>query len=245
MLVLFAASIYYIRRKFSYMLKLMERQHFLLEERIQQCEQAAINATSIQSLNFSYPVPLGGFSIDPHHARLLLYLLQTRKPLKLLELGSGTSTAVISKALKSLKVEPVVHVAIDHNEGYLKNTKDLVQSSGGSDSVLYFHCPLRDYPNHKNAWYDISNEIKNLGPFDFILVDGPIAYPAPNYRAREPSLHELEPFLSSNGVLLLDDANRVGETEIEESWKAAFPSLKFQKFTDGKGVLAVSRLPLF
>src|SRR5688572_22942464 len=44
-----------------------------------------VNALSLGPLNFQFPVVLGGPSIDAHHARLLLHLLQDRRPKHILE----------------------------------------------------------------------------------------------------------------------------------------------------------------
>lgn len=215
-----------------------------LENRLNLNTDSVVNAIYLNGGRFKFPVPLGGPSIDPNHARLLHFILQFKKPATILELGSGSSTAIIAKALEDLRIPTAAHIAVDHDARFLQLTKELCEANGFVGKIEYHHCPLVKAGDRTAEWYSIGQEIRSKGPFDLILVDGPPAYTAELETSRGPALPELFEHLAVDGVLLLDDANRPGERQVQASWRAQFPDLVFHHDETGKGVLVVSRRPL-
>lgn len=223
----------------------IEEQLRCVESKAISATESIVNAVYLNSSRYKFPIPLGGPSIDSDHARLLTFFLQLKKPKKILELGSGSSTVLISRTLSDLGVLPATHIAVDHEEVFLNLTRELCAINGLVDRVSFKHCPLEDIPGHSLKWYKISKEITDLGPFDLILVDGPPAYTEHTKFSRHPALPELINQISDDGLLLLDDANRDGERYVQNSWRENFPELKFHHNESGKGVLIVSKRELF
>ncbi len=199
-----------------------------------------VNASCIQALGFDYPVFLGGPSIDAQHARLLLFILQERKPRTVLELGSGSSTAIVARALERLGVPARIHIAVDHEARFLRNTEEIARMCGVADRVRFEHCPLAPIDGYALPWYSRIPQLVAEERLDLVIVDGPPAYSTAQGRAREPALPVLRPFLSDNAVIILDDANRPGEADTIEAWKRQFPEFNVQIFAAGKGVAVLS-----
>lgn len=225
--------------------KELEKRQMKLESMISGASESIVNAVYLNSSKFKFPVPLGGPSIDADHTRLLTFLLQLKKPKKILELGSGSSTVLIARLLRDLGAPPDSHVAVDHEPVFLNLTRELCTVNGVEEGIHFEYCPLAEVQGHSLKWYQISQNIKDRGPFDLILVDGPPAYTEQTQIARHPALPELVDYLSTDGVLLLDDANRDGERQVQSRWRDRFPELKFHHSESGKGVLMVSRKELF
>ena len=96
----------------------------------------------------------------------------------------------------------------------------------------------------ESQWYDISG-LDPAARFDLIIVDGPPAWRGDSL-TRLPALYQLRQRLSDNGVLVLDDAQRGGETEIGRRWQQDFPDLHYRMVSVGRGlfVAAVQRSSL-
>ena len=211
-----------------------------IREYVTQAAEESVNASCLQALRFDFPVFLGGPSIDAQHARLLLFILQERKPRTILELGSGSSTVIIAHAMKRLEAPMPVHIAVDHEERFLENTRELARVNGVVDRVRFEHCPLGPLDGFALPWYSGVPEVVRGEQLDLVIIDGPPAYAVGEGRAREPALTVLRPFLSKGAVVILDDANRPGEKESLEEWKLRFPEFTVQVFAGGKGVAVLT-----
>lgn len=196
----------------------------------------SVNASCISSLGFRFPVFMGGPSIDTHHARNLLFLLQERKPRAILELGSGSSTIIIARALQLMGATPDVHISVDHESRFLRNTQQLAHLNGVDELVQFEHCPLQPVQGFPDLWYSRIPELAGSVKFDFVLVDGPPAYAEDKGSAREPALSVLRPYLTQDAVIILDDANRPGEQDVVKAWHEKYPEFQLYHATDGKGI---------
>lgn len=85
-------------------------------------------------------------------------------------------------------------------------------------------------------WYDPSFADEIPGAIDLLLVDGPPE--RTSEFARYPALPLLEHRLSSNAVVLLDDARCQDESAIIKNWTREFPQWSFdvKKTTSGLGI---------
>lgn len=216
-----------------------------LTAKIDDSQMGVVNAVTLNSTSFAFPVPLDGPSIDPHHARTLCFLLQAKRPRRVLELGSGSSTVYISTLLRRLAAPPEVHIAVDHDRRFLDLTEELCRLNHCAKNIQFVHGPLGQVGDHPMPWYQIPPTALSQGPFDLIVVDGPPAYESHLVRAREPALPVLMSSLASGGVLILDDTNRPGEQKVLSAWRKAFPQLTFEHRTVGKGHTLISHAPLF
>jgi len=196
----------------------------------------SVNAACINSLGFQFPVFMGGPSIDTHHVRNLLFLLQERKPRSILELGSGSSTVIISRALQLMGASPDVHISVDHEARFLRNTKELARLNGVDNLIQFEHCPLLPIEGFAKLWYSRIPELVNSVKLDFVVVDGPPAYAKGEGRTREPALTILRRYLAKNALIILDDANRPGELEVINAWLKEFPEFHLFHATEGKGI---------
>lgn len=195
-----------------------------------------LNAASLSALDFKFPVMLGGFSIDAHHARLLVELLLEHKPRRIVELGSGSSTVIIAKALQSIGQPAEVHIAVDHDAHYLELTRQLCRFNGVEHLVQFEHCPLIDRPSTPLPWYSRLPELLGETRIDLLVVDGPPAFPEGRERIREPALDVLAAHFSASTVVVLDDANRAGERAIVDAWLDRHRGFQCRTEDDGKGV---------
>ena len=205
-------------------------------ESINRATQETVNAVCISSLGFQFPVFLGGPSIDTQHARALLFHLQERKPKRILELGSGSSTVIIARALQLLHSSPELHIAVDHELRFLNNTKELARANQVEHLIRFEHCPLIPIEGFPLPWYSRIPEIIGSNKLNLVVIDGPPAYADGEERAREPALSVLRPFLAESCVVLLDDANRPGEMAALQAWTQLFPEFKLYHMAEGKGV---------
>lgn len=196
----------------------------------------SVNAACISSLGFRFPVFLGGPSIDTHHARNLIFHLQERKPRAILELGSGSSTIIIARALQTMGASPDVHISVDHEDRFLGNTRELARLNGVDDLVQFEHCPLEQLEGFTHPWYSRIPELAKSYRFDFVVVDGPPAYAVKQSRSREPALAVIRPYLAKNAMVILDDANRPGELDVIKTWIENFPEFDLFHAKEGKGV---------
>lgn len=196
----------------------------------------SVNASCINTLGFQFPVFMGGPSIDTHHARNLLFLLQEHKPRTILELGSGSSTIIIARALQQMGASPKLHISVDHEARFLRNTEELARLNGVDELVQFEHCPLHALEGFPKPWYSRIPELLDAVRLDFVLVDGPPAYAEGEGRTREPALAMLRPYLAPNAVVIIDDANRPGEQDVVKAWLEKYPEFQVYQAKEGKGV---------
>lgn len=198
------------------------------------------SAVAIAQLQFRYPVFLGGPSVDAQHVRELLAVLEEMRPRVILELGSGSSTVIVARALQTLGNPPELHVAIDHDVRYLRNTIQLARANGVEQFVRFEHCPLAPIAGYALPWYSNVPETVGRAQIDLVIVDGPPAYERGKENSREPALSVLRPFLSKRAVVILDDANRQAEGRILDRWLQEYPEFSLRRIREGKGVAVLS-----
>jgi hypothetical protein len=68
---------------------------------------------------------------------------------------------------------------------------------------------------------------------DLVIVDGPTAYEPGKAKSREPALPLNRPFLSERAVVILDDVNRKGESEILDRWLQDYPEFSLTRVREG------------
>jgi predicted O-methyltransferase YrrM len=208
----------------------------MLEEKSLEIQTAG----AIAQLQFRFPVFLGGPSIDAYHARQLLFVLEELKPRVILELGSGTSTIIVARALQTLGCPPEMHIAVDHDVRYLGHTIQLARMNGVEQFVRFEHCPLGPVPGYALPWYSNVPEAIGRAQVDLVIVDGPPAYEPGKERSREPALPVIRGFLSERAVVILDDANREAEGKILDRWLQDYPEFSLTRVREGKGVAVLT-----
>jgi len=125
-----------------------------------------------------------------------------RPDMKIFEYGSGASTMYFSKRTQKI-------VSVEYDQKWFDKVKETLSET---NSRLHFF-PLDE--NYANAIIDISGEEK----YDIIIVDG---------RKRVKCAKNALDFLSSRGVLILDDSSRPKYQEVHSFYiERGFRSISF------------------
>ncbi|MED5234957.1 MAG: hypothetical protein VYD79_06760 [Pseudomonadota bacterium] len=175
------------------------------------------------------PPSFDGWAIDEDLALLLINRIVFGNFTHFIELGSGSSTRLIAKALQKIE-SPNKLLSIEHSENYLQKTKDLISRSNLQSLVSLNLCELASYQSGEEeySYYDcgeildeylgISENSQVEKKVIFCLVDGPPGLT--NNHARYPILPLLLERLNSDFsiYLYLDDFNRSQEKEIVVKW---------------------------
>jgi hypothetical protein len=142
---------------------------------------------------------------------VLIRILKDVQPKKILELGLGESTKVVSNFIQHVSPQ-TVHTIIEHDENWKETFLAKFQLSQNSKIHV---CPLieKNIRGNKNKVY-ANFETKAEGNFDFILVDGPFGSPRFSRTEVLSKVDELSP--SSPFIILFDDTNRPGEQDTLE-----------------------------
>lgn len=180
------------------------------------------------------PMPsTGGFAIDAQALAHLISLAEERKPRRILELGSGTSTIWLGYLCREFGGSLVT---LDHLEKYLAATQTAVDRHNLNHQVEGRLAPLQKINCDGTSfnWYALE-ALNDLSDIDMLVVDGPPAATGP--QARYPSLPMLIDRLATNATVVLDDAHRRDELKIVEEWEASFP--EFTRIENGTSRLAV------
>lgn len=165
---------------------------------------------------------LGGWAMDAAAIHALVGIVREKRPLRIVELGSGSSTVWLALALRSVGRGRIV--SFDHLDIYGQRTSDAIKEQGLEDfaQVRVRRLVSLDLEGEKFDWYDL-HEDESLGPIDILLVDGPPGGTGP--MARFPALPILWSQLARDALIIVDDASRPDERHMLESWREAFPDL--------------------
>lgn len=234
------AALAFIALRLRARFRRLDRQLAVVASMLEEKSLEIQTAGAIAQLQFRFPVFLGGPSIDAHHARQLLFVLEELKPRVILELGSGTSTIIVARALQTLGCPPEMHIAVDHDVRYLRRTIQLARMNGVEQFVRFEHCPLGPVPGYALPWYSRVPETIGRAQIDLVIVDGPPAYEPGKERSREPALPVIRDFLSERAVVILDDANREAEGKILDRWLQDYPEFSLTRVREGKGVAVLT-----
>lgn len=181
----------------------------------------------LSQLGFKYPLTFGRWSVSPDLAEVLMTLMLERRPKVVLELGSGTSTLVLAYCRKIIGDCQVT--SVDHEVRFAERTRSMLARHGVTEGVNVYHVPLKPTMVQINGrravfqWYDLLELVTKLPPIDLLIVDGPPG--KMQALSRYPALPVLANYLSPNAVVVLDDGDRVEETDIAQLWKEMNPDL--------------------
>ena len=182
-----------------------------------------------QLIKFTAPLPsTRGWAASPDLLLTLAHVVKTFKPKFVVELGSGISTVVMSKAgAKRI-------VSFDGSEEYAQATRNLL-GAHGAKGVEVRTSSLKPY-KVSSGWYD-PNAFKDIKKIDLLVIDGPQGGDDSN--ARHPAFDVLLNKLSPKAIVILDDAKRTGERKLAEDFASALPkhSLDFLDHEKGTAII--------
>jgi len=192
------------------------------------------------SLKNQVPLPMmRGWSISPDFAKLVIASIYEYKPKTIVELGSGVSTIISSYCLQSIDNGSVI--SIDHDHKYAKDTENNLAIHGLSNIAKVIYAPLKTITldNQTSDWYDLE-KLDNIQSIDLLIIDGPPVNN--NSLARYPALPILYKALNDNAIILIDDANRIGEKKILDLWLQEFDDLEVKLIDAEKGAIILQKI---
>jgi predicted O-methyltransferase YrrM len=168
------------------------------------------------------PMPSSGdYALNPTDLLELLFLVRSRRPRLVLELGSGTSTIWLAYVLEQTGGRLV---SLDHDPEYANRTRDALRAHGLTAVAEVRDAPLApvELGDRTYSWYDPA-VLEDLDGIDFLLVDGPPAAVGPD--SRYPALPVAGPRLADRATIVFDDANRKDEQAAIDSWLSTVDGL--------------------
>lgn len=159
----------------------------------------------------------GDFALNARSLVHLLDVVRAKAPQVVVELGSGTSTVWLAYVLQGSGARII---SIDHDPLYAAKTRAQLVKHGLTDVAEVRVAELSSPDETLAAWYDMT-AFEDVTDIDILVVDGPPESVGP--LSRLPALPQLFERLSSDALVLLDDADRPGELETIERWTQEFP----------------------
>jgi hypothetical protein len=176
--------------------------------------------------------PLSGrWAMDPIGLTALIHHVDQHHPALVLELGGGTSTVWLQRALSRHGGGRLV--SVDHDGRFLDATRKWLAGEPGGGLAQVRHAPLEamEVSGRLTSWYQPSS-FDDLVGIEMLIVDGPPQSVGP--WARFPALPLLVDRLADEAWIVLDDAERPDERRIVEAWLEEIPGLSVVS-TDGLG----------
>ena len=198
-----------------------------------------VQLEALTSLNCSLrpdrPLPLtGGWAASPDFLLLITQEMLSRRPTRVLELGSGVSSLVVGYCIKRFDLSCQVF-SLDHDQEYAKKTNTSLSIHGLNDFVKVLHAPLVDHvlpDRSEHRWYSTS-DIPESVLFDLVIIDGPPTNDDPE--ARFPLLPILGNQLAEKALMIFDDADREGEQRVISKFAKQCPSSSVSFIPSEKG----------
>jgi hypothetical protein len=191
-----------------------------------------VEPLGIYGLLSQHRLPFEGWQIGPTLAVEVAEHLERTRPHALLQVGCGSSTAVLAAHVArrggTLRV-------IDSDVDRLARTRERLGTVGLAAAAQLEHSQLQDLrcpDGVPRPWYDA----RLAGCFDFVFVDGP-----PCDVGRGAALFALEPHVAESGEVWLHDAHRSHEQECLSLWRAYLPFRAEIHDLDDRGVAVLRR----
>ena len=163
-----------------------------------------------------YLPPTRGWAGSPDFLLKLVELVITESPKYVVELGSGVSSVVVGLALNKFNNGRLL--SLDHEVAFAEKTKKFIEINNLKETVDVMCCPLSEYQykDSRWAWYDLS-KVTFEHKIDLLIVDGPPR--KLQEKSRFPAITILMNKLSSEAIVVLDDANRKNEQQVIKDWE--------------------------
>lgn len=173
--------------------------------------------TNIRPLVDGPPLDYGHWAMDPYFGKILAQLIYQHEPDRIVECGSGTSTAFMAKLLKRVNPEGKI-TALEHLSEYAQKTDQLLQDHTVETGTEVLRTPLREWEvdGTSYAWYGVEPDRFSENSIDLLVVDGPPHTTGDNPRYAAALV--LQECLSEECVIVLDDGKREEEEEAAKRW---------------------------
>lgn len=198
--------------------------------------EALLNLSDVFDVRATLPASRE-FTASPDALQNYVREILERGPSLVVECGSGLSSIWAGYAAEACGEKTRV-VALENDEGYMRQSRQLVAAHGLENYVEVRHAPIKDVmvEGESRPWYDPAalDGLENVG---VLFVDGPIGSLAD--QARYPALPLFRTRLSPGAVVLLDDGFRDEESKIAESWVENWPELVVERPAHEKGTIVL------
>ena len=179
-------------------------------------EQSLAESAQVD-LSWIVPPPTAdGWTLAPDALRFITKVVEVLAPRHILELGSGLSTRVLSRAAGSLS-PPCVISSVDHDPQYNWETSAGAAEPHGA-KVRFHLAPLvvREFGGKLVGAYMIdAKKLASERPVDLVVIDGPPV----NLGGREGTLYQVMDFAHEGTLVLLDDSKRPEEKAAIKAWQ--------------------------
>jgi hypothetical protein len=176
--------------------------------------------------------PWTTWSINDMLAIELAGYLDRVRPRRILEAGSGYSTAILAAYAAQ---SGAVVVTLEHDKTYFRMTGRGLHKLGLDRHVDLRLAPLRQHwfeGRGPYQWYDSPLD----GDYDFVFIDGP-----PKVLGRRAAFFALQGHLRPGWQMWIDDGSRQHEHHSVKVWEGEFSGvfLRSRRDIDGKGVFVL------
>jgi len=178
-----------------------------------------------------------GWAASPDFLLAITEEFRERKPERVIEYSSGTSTVVIAKCLELCRRGPAY--SLEHDPDYAEATRTQLKRYGLERWATVVDAPLERTPRFESPWYSLSALPNEAREIDLLVIDGPPGTTGP--LARYPALPRLNERLARTCSVLLDDADRDSERRALALWNEAFPEFLQQRLYCEKGAARLRR----
>ncbi|MCP3426193.1 class I SAM-dependent methyltransferase [Rothia sp. AR01] len=183
--------------------------------------------------------PAGSFALRAQGIADLVDLVRGRRPSRIVECGSGSSSAWLGLALEELGEGHLF--SLEHDPKYAETTRQLLASLGVEHRVTVLEAPLEESEGPEGEarlWYGAEALEQLPAEIDLLFIDGPPGGRAP--RIRESALACLRDRLRPGSVIAVDDATRPDERAMVAAW---LRTSAFHELTGFRELAVLETLP--
>ncbi len=177
----------------------------------------ALRESGNVDLSWIVPPPAAdGWTLAPDALRFITKMVEVVRPRHILELGSGLSTRVLSRAAGGLSPKCVIS-SVDHDPQYNWETGGAASEENGA-KVKFQLAPLvvREFGGKLlGAYLMQQSKMASKRPVDLVIVDGPPV----NLGGREGTLYQVMDYARAGTIVLLDDSKRPEEKAAIKAWR--------------------------
>lgn len=155
----------------------------------------------------------GRWAVGYNYIYVLTRILNDGKPHKILDLGLGISSTIISHycSKNTEMIHDIVEQDIDWSNFY-KNNKEISQFT----TIHILECLEKEYKGNIINYYNAFESVVNNKKYDLISIDGP---KGSDRFSRRDIVDYIPEILAEDFIILMDDTNRIGEKDTIEEIK--------------------------
>jgi hypothetical protein len=165
----------------------------------------------------------GPMTLTPKKAVMILDQIERTQPECVLEVGAGTSTAILAAAASRYGFRLL---SLENYEGTIEYVDWLVGDLPCSHALTIQKCGFRRYNtvSGRTYWWYNANLSMLERPVDLMVIDGPMS----TFVGRNGAVHAALPYLNHPNQVILDDCKRKHEKECVDEWVHDYPGSTFE-----------------